>query len=179
MSKITIFGMAGTGKTSTGKEIARRLDYKFFSGGDFMRETAKNMGISLLEFEELNKADPKYDIERDRTIEEFGKTHDKFVVEARLAWKFIPDSFRICFKCHFDERTRRIAGREGKDLELVREETRSREASIYQRFEKYYGLKDFEDENNFDLIVDTEKNGFKEVVDIIMKALKDKNIING
>src|SRR5437016_1586435 len=120
MAKITIFGMAGTGKTSTGKEIARQLGYKFFSGGDFARETALNLNVSLNELDELSRHDSKYDIERDRVITEFGKTHDKFVVEARLAWHFIPDSFRICFKCHFDERTRRIAEREGKDLEQVR-----------------------------------------------------------
>lgn len=177
MAKITIFGMAGTGKTSTGKEIARRLGYKFFSGGDFARETAKNLGVSINELDELSKHDSKYDIERDKTIEVFGKTHNDFIVEARLAWKFIPDSFRICFKCHFDERTKRIAGREDKDLVQVRRETREREDSIYDRFEKYYGLRDFEDEKNFDLIVDTENNNFNQVVIMIMNALKDRNVI--
>lgn len=179
MAKITIFGMAGTGKTSTGKEVARLLDYKFFSGGDFARQTAANLGVSINELDELSKTDSKYDIERDRVISEFGKTHDSFIVEARLAWHFIPDSFRICFKCDFDERTRRIASREGKDIEQVRQETRHREEAIYDRFEKYYGLKNFEDEKNFDLIVDTEKNDFNQVVGIVMQALKDKNIVNG
>ncbi len=177
MAKITIFGMAGTGKTSTGKEIAKRLGYKFFSGGDFARATAANLGVTLNEIDELSKHDSKYDIERDRVIVDFGKTHPDFVVEARLAWHFIPDSFRICFKCHFDERTRRIAGREGKDLAQVRAETREREASIYERFDKYYGLKNFEDEKNFDLIVDTEKNNFNQVVEIIMRALKEKSVV--
>ena len=176
MAKITIFGMAGTGKTSTGKEIAKRLGYKFFSGGDFARETASNLGVSINELDELSKHDSKYDIERDRVIAEFGKTHDKFVVEARLAWHFIPDSFRICFKCHFDERTKRIAAREGKDLEQVRQETRERERSIYERFEKYYGLKDFEDDKNFDLILDTEHNDFNQVVEIIIQSLKDRSV---
>lgn len=177
MAKITIFGMAGTGKTSTGKEVAKRLGYEFFSGGDFMRQTAAAMGLTLNQFEELNKTDSKYDLERDKTIEEFGKTHNNFIVEARLAWKFIPDSFRICFKCHLDERTRRIAGRENKDLEQVRHETRDREDSIYERFDKYYGLKDFEDSRNFDLIVDTEHNNFNQVVGIIMSSLKEKGVV--
>jgi len=179
MAKITIFGMAGTGKTSTGKEIARRLGYEFFSGGDFARETAAKYGITINELDERSKTDSSIDIERDKVISEFGRTHDNFIVEARLAWHFIPDSFRICFKCHFEERTKRIAGRERKDLEQVREETRQREISIYDRFDKYYGLKDFEDDKNFDLIVDTQNNNFNQVVEIIMQALKDKNIING
>jgi len=171
MAKITIFGMAGTGKTSSGKEVAKRLGYEFFSGGDFARETAKNLGVSINELDELSKTDSKYDIERDRIIAEFGRTHDNFVVEARLAWHFIPDSFKICFICDFDERTQRIASREKKDIEVVREETKHREDSIYDRFDRYYGIKDFENEKHFDLIIDTENTSFEKVVEeIIMKV---------
>lgn len=177
MAKITIFGMAGTGKTSTGKEVAKRLGYEFFSGGDFMRDTAKSMGITLMELEELSKHEDKYDIERDKIIAEFGRTNDNFVVEARLAWHFIPDSFKICFLCDFNKRTERIAGREKKDVEVVREETRAREKSIYDRFEKYYGIKDFEDEKHFDMIIDTATMSLSEVIETIIKKLREKKFI--
>lgn len=173
MAKITIFGMSGTGKTSSGKEVAKRLGYEFFSGGDFARETAKKLGLTINELDELSKTDSKYDIERDKVIAEFGKTHDNFVVEARLAWHFIPDSFKICFFCDFDERTQRIASREGKDVEVVREETRHRETSAYERFDKYYGLKDFENEKHFDVIINTGILSFEEVVEEIMSKIKE------
>lgn len=165
--------MAGTGKTSTGKEVARRLGYEFFSGGDFARETAKNLGLSINELDELSKTDKKIDIERDRIITEYGRSHDNFVVEARLAWHFIPDSFKICYKCDFDTRTKRIADREKKDVEKVRWETREREKAIYDRFARYYGITDFENEKNFDLVIDTARLNFDQVVLTIMSALKD------
>lgn len=177
MAKITIFGMAGTGKTSVGKAVANRLGYKFFSGGDFARETAKNLGVSINELDELSKTDSRYDIERDRIIAEFGKNNNDFVVEARLAWHFIPDSFKLCFHCDFDERTKRIARREHKDHDVVKNETLEREKSIYDRFDKYYNIKDFENEENFDLIIDTKKNNAKQVEEIIIESLKLKDII--
>ena len=174
MAKITIFGMAGTGKTSTGKGVAQLIGYKVFSGG----ETAKKMGITLMELEELSKHEDKYDIERDKIIAEFGRTHDNFIVEARLAWHFIPDSFKICFLCDFNKRTERIAKREKKDVEVVREETRARERSIYDRFEKYYGIKDFEDKKHFDMIIDTGTMSLQKVIETIIKELEEKKIIN-
>lgn len=177
MAKITIFGMAGTGKTSTCREVAKRLGYEFFSGGDFARATAEERGMTINELDELSKTDSTIDIERDNVITEFGKTHDNFIVEARLAWHFIPDSFKICYQCDFDTRTQRIADREKKNIEQVRRETKEREKAIYDRFSKYYGLSDFENEKNFDLVLDTKRLNYNEVIETIISELTKRKII--
>ncbi len=177
MAKITIFGMAGTGKTSTGKGVAEKLKYEFFSGGDFARDTAQRLGMTINELDELSETEEKYDIERDKTIEEFGKSNDNFVVEARLGWYFIPDSFKVCFICDFNERVKRIAMREGKDISEVDAETKHRERSIHDRFEKYYGIDDIEDPKHFDLIIDTQSNSLTEVIDLIMREISLRRII--
>jgi len=177
MAKITIFGMAGTGKTSAGKELAKRLGFQFFSGGDFARETARKLEVDINELDALSETDRKYDQEIDDAVEEFGKNNDNFVVECRLAWYFIPDSFKVCFVCDFDERTKRIAIREGKDLATVREETRQREDSIHERFSKYYDIPDIEDRGHFDYTVDTGCDSLLEVVESITKEIKLRRII--
>jgi CMP/dCMP kinase len=177
MAKITIFGLAGTGKGTAVNILKERLGYRSFSGGDFARETARKLGITLLEIDELSKTDKNIDIERDKVIADFGRNNDNFIVEARLGWYFIPDSFKICFICDFDERTMRIARREYKDIEVVRRETIQREKSIYERFDKYYGIKDFETTPKFDLMIDTTKISPEEIVQIIIDNLKEKGII--
>lgn len=177
MAKITIFGLAGTGKGTAVNILKERLGYKSFSGGDFARETARKLGVTLLEIDELSKTDKNIDIERDKVIADFGKNNDNFIVEARLGWYFIPDSFKICFICDFDERTMRIARREYKDIEVVRKETIQREKSIYERFDKYYGIKDFETTPKFDLVIDTTKISPEEIVETIIDNLKEKGII--
>lgn len=172
MAKITIFGMAGTGTTTAGKALAERLSYGFESSGNMFRAKAKELEMSLQELEEASKHNSKYDIDLDKKVEEYGKTHDNFVFESRLAWHFIPDSFKVELKCDLDERIRRIAKREEKDFEKALEETKFREDTILHRYEKYYGLRDIMSESNFDLVIDTTNTGVEGVVEKIIEAIK-------
>ncbi len=177
MSKITIFGLAGTGKTTTGKLLSQSLNYEYMSTGNMFRKYAEELGITLNELEEISMKDSKYDLELDKKVEIYGKTHQDFVFESRLAWHFIPDSFKIKLDCPFDERTQRVANREEKDLTVAREETIHREEKIRTRYEMYYGIKNFDDDNNFDLVIDTQINNAEQVVDIILFELKQKQVI--
>jgi CMP/dCMP kinase len=176
MAKITVFGMAGTGKGTVCKILCEKLGYKSFSGGDFARHTAEQMGLTVLELDELSKTDKSIDVARDKVISDFGKNNDNFVVEARLAWHFIPDSFKVCFMCDFDVRIHRVAKREQKDIDVVKRETIEREDS-YSRFFNYYGIKDFEDPKHFNMIIDTAIISPEAVADQIIQELKNKNII--
>ncbi|MDB5204867.1 MAG: cytidylate kinase [Candidatus Taylorbacteria bacterium] len=176
MAKITIFGLAGTGKGTVCRLLCEKLGYRSFSGGDFARETARKMGLTINEIDELSRYDKSVDIERDRVIEDFGKTNDNFVVEARLGWKFIPDSYKVSFECDFEERTRRVAQREKKDIVTVQAETVQRENAIYDRFLKYYGIKNVNDPKHFDLIIDTTHITPEEIAEKIINGLKENNV---
>jgi cytidylate kinase len=110
-------------------------------------------------------------------VAEYGKTHDNFIFESRLAWYFIPDSFKVCLVCAFDDRVGRVAKREGKDFELAKKETIFREKMIGERYEKYYGIKDFSNEKNFDFVVDTKTNNLEQVVDAIINELKSRKLV--
>ncbi len=176
MAKITIFGLAGTGKTSAGKILAEKLSYRFLSTGNMFREVASDRGISLFELEEIAKTDDAIDKELDIKVEKFGKENDNFVFESRLAWHFIPDSLKISFICDLDTRIKRIADREHKDFEKAKSETLLREKAIFERFKNYYGIDDVSDPKNFDIQIDTTKNNLEKVVEIMMDFLKSKGI---
>lgn len=172
--KITIFGMAGTGTSSTGKQLARELDFPFVSGGDMARLVAKELGLDLIELEELSKTDKKYDLLRDERLKQFGVENYNCVVEARLGWYAVPDSFKIKLTCSDEVRLHRIAKREQKSFEQVEQETHEREEAIRERFLHYYNMdfdKETEDEN-FDLVIDTGKHNLEEVVSIIKDNIK-------
>lgn len=177
MAKITLFGLAGTGKTSTAKLVAEKLGLEFQSTGNMFRKQAEEAGLTLAELEERSKTESKYDLELDQKVAEYGKTHDNFIFESRLAWHFIPDSFKISLVCDFDERVRRVANREGKDFELAKKETEFREKMISERYEKYYGIKDFAKNENFDFLVDTKKNNLEQVVNAIIEEIKKRGLI--
>lgn len=153
--KITISGLAGVGKGTTARLLAEKLGWKALSGGDMFRRMAEENGTPLREFEELTKHDPQFDLKLDQRIKEFGESNEKFVFESRLAWHFIPDAFKVKLNCDYEERTRRIAQREKKDLAVVKEETDHREEAIKERYKKYYDIDNWYADDNFDLIVDT------------------------
>jgi CMP/dCMP kinase len=177
MAKITIFGLAGTGKSTAGKILQSRTGYDFVSTGSIFRAMAEQHGMSLAEFEVLSNTNDTYDRELDRQTGEYGASHDNFIFDSRLAWHFIPDSFKVKLDCDFDVRTQRISEREGKDVEQVRAETTSRENLITERYKKYYGIEDFSNNRNFDFIVDTKANNAEQVVDLIVAELKNRNLI--
>ena len=64
-----------------------------------------------------------------------------------------PD-LRIYFSCPVEERVRRIAEREGRDVGEVDRETRFREENELRRFRECYGV-DLEDLSVYDLVVNT------------------------
>lgn len=178
MAKITLFGMAGTGKGTIRDLLKQKLGYdKSFSCGDFEREVAKNRGLTLLELDRLAKTDKSIDAEQDKVMAEFGKNNDNFIVEGRLAWYFIPDSFKVALLCSFEGRTQRIAKREHKDITQVEAETHEREKAITERFATYYGITDFQNPANFDLSIDTTHMTPEEIADQIILVLKDRGLI--
>ena len=101
---ITIAGAPGSGKSSTADGVARELDFKRFSSGDFMRKIALELGLSS-------------------TPEEI-----------------------------YQKITKRLTSEKKRYMEL-------------------YGI-DHTDKNNFDLVIDTNKNNLQEVVQIIVSEYK-------
>ncbi len=177
MAKITIFGLAGTGKTTAGKMLAEKIGYEYMSTGNIFRSYADELGIPLAKLEELANKTDEYDRKLDANTVEYGKTHDNFIFESRLAWHFIPDSFKVILVCDFDERVQRVANREQKPFEIVKTETVERENLIRSRYKQYYGIENFDDTKNFDFVVDTVPNNAEQVVEIIFEELKKRNFI--
>ncbi len=105
---ITISGIAGSGKSTVAKLLAKKLNYKHYSIGDFMRELAKERGTTLLELSKEAEKDKSIDKELDKKQTELGKTKDNFVIDSRLGFHFIRNSKKIFLEVQLNEAAKRI-----------------------------------------------------------------------
>jgi cytidylate kinase len=171
---ISISGRPGSGKSAVGKRLATRLGLDHVSAGDFMREMAEERGVSILELSRSAEHDIGIDREIDARTSRLGETRDGFVMDARLAWHFLPSSLRVFLDVRPEIAAQRIfgAGRseesENVDIDATRSAIERRTTSERLRYQQYYGI-DYLDPSQFDLIVDTSDLGIDEVVDVIVE----------
>ncbi len=172
--KITISGKGGVGKGTTTNLLAQKLDYKVLSGGDFFRQMAKDKNMTIYEFDQLVRKNPEYDYKLDDLQKEYGKENDNFVLESRLGWYFVPDSFKIKLTCKEDERIKRVAQRDGLNINETEKKEEERLDAINERYKKLYNIEKWDSDDKFDLIVDTTNNPPEKVVEIILEKIKNK-----
>lgn len=146
------------------------------SAGDFMREMADERNVSVHVFGKLAEDDPAIDQAIDERSQLIGATREAFVLDARLAWHFVPDSYKVFLDVEPDVAAARIFrdGRksevENVDLQRTRQNTSQRAESETKRYALYYGV-DYLDPSNYDLVVDTSHRTVEEVVDLIVRAV--------
>ena len=185
---ITISGPAGSGKGTIGRIIARRLGFKTYSGGDFRRIRAKELGMTIEEYNKYGENDPKTDIEADEWQKNLGLKEDNFIIDSRLGFHFIPHSVKIFITASDEVAAHRIFNDKGPRINQLKvgsieEQKRlsvERNESDKLRYRKHYGLNDFTAKENFDLIIDTthEHDAEKNAQKIIDYLLEKKLITN-
>lgn len=166
--KITVYGLAATGTSTVSKLLAKKRNAAFQSSGGYTREEATELGMTIYEYEAYAVDKLELDIARDKRIAAYGTTHDNFVFDSRLAWHFIPDSFKVCLTADPDTTYRRIAAREECDVTTAQEMTEKRRANMEDRFRRAYPHITFPPPpDTFDLIIDTTAHTPDEVVEEI------------
>jgi predicted cytidylate kinase len=178
---ITISGTPGSGKSSVGKELAKKLGYQFFSGGDMRGKYAVEKGLTIDELNKLGEEDPSTDKDIDEQIKEMGEKEDNFIMDSRTAWHFIPKSFKIYLTVdektgserifqHQQEKGARPDEKKYESPEEVLEETKARQESDKKRYQKWYGF-DHTKTENYDLVVDTTTSNVNKIVEEILSKL--------
>lgn len=179
---ITICGGLGSGKSSTAKKVAEELKFDHFSSGDFTRKIALEMGISVTELAKLEETDKSIDNRVDEEVRKAGEI-EKRVIDSRLAFHWIPESFKVYLDLPPEIAKERILNNIKESKLRQESEDASNSEEIYnnivtrlqsekKRYREYYGIEDYTDRKNFDLIVDTNKNNLEEVVNIIVSEYK-------
>ncbi len=175
---ITICGGLGSGKSSTADRVAKTLGYRRFSSGDFFRQVGVELGLSILELNKRAEIDPKIDTMTDEKLQNM-RNENKIVIDSRTAYHWIPESFKVYLSLPPEIAKNRIMNNlkenplrnqtegESKDAEEVYKKITARFESEQKRYWDLYKIDNTKKEN-FDLVVDTEKNNLEQVVGIIV-----------
>ncbi|MCX6710686.1 MAG: cytidylate kinase family protein [Candidatus Woesearchaeota archaeon] len=168
---ITISGMAGSGKSTVGRLLARHLKMKYYCIGDMRRKMADDLGMSLAEFNKLGEKEDFTDRQVDEFQEKLGRKEDNFVIVGRTSYHFIPHSVKIFLDVKLEEGARRIFSQKRenenfKSLQDAIESIKLRDESDAKRYLKYYGI-NISDPKNFDLVIDTTRMPIEKIVDKI------------
>ncbi len=174
---ITLTGDLGSGKSKTGKLICTQIPgFNYISTGDIQRKLAEQLGITTLEMNQLAETDPTIDIKIDSIFINLKNTDERLVVDSRMAWHFLPKSFKIMLKADIDITTQRVMHDKMRksetyqvpDYEALKQSLRARKASETKRFIQKYNANG-NDVNNFDIIVETSFISAEDVAEIIIK----------
>ena len=107
---ITITGKPCSGKGTVSKIFCKKYNFDYVCTGDIFRSLAKNYGYdNILDFqkdERVKDVDHKVDTQ----IENLGKQklHENIVIDSRLAWNFIPKSFKVFIDVDWDIAGKRL-----------------------------------------------------------------------
>ena len=173
---ITISGLPGSGKSTIGKMLAKKLDYKFYSIGDLRGKMAMKSGMTIDELNKLGEKEAWTDQNTDKYLKQLGKTEDNLVVDGRLAFHFIPQAFKIFLTINPKVAARRVFKNPRPDEPKVKSAQElekimaNRVKSDERRYKKYYGV-DFKDPTHYNLTLDTTKLSPKQIIGIILKRL--------
>lgn len=165
---ITISGKPGSGKSSTADRVAELLGYTRHSSGDVVRKYVAQHNITLRAYNDQAHENHELDARVDENLRDLRDKKD-IVIDSRLGFYWIPESFKVYLDLDLDTATARIykdmtLHREGEvenaeasSLGAVAQQVRRRMTVEQHRFRSLYGVDPFNTEN-FDLIINTSRN---------------------
>ena len=157
---ITVTGELGSGKSTIAKLIAKKEKIKYYSTGEILRKIADKMNMSILEINKYAENNKSIDGDIDAFTIDLGKSLESFIMDSRMAWHFIPDSFKVLLTVDSKVAAQRIIMQTNRmsesyiDIEAAEKNLLERKNSELKRFIDLYGV-NYTDKNNFDLILDT------------------------
>jgi cytidylate kinase len=176
---ITIAGKPGSGKSTTSKGLARSLGYLHFSSGDFFRAIGKERGFDVLATNLLAEQEKAIDEAVDQKLRELGDKEDQMVIDSRMAWHWMPYSFRVYLDLDLNVAAKRILSHMDEarraaefipDSEALYAKTlQDRLDSETKRYMSLYNVNPY-NPANYDLVVDTATHDIETVQKIVLEA---------
>ena len=170
---ISLGGELASGKGTVSKILMKELNFGIYRNGDYFRKLAKEKGMDITTFNIYVKEHPEIDRQVEYSASQYAEEHDNFIIDARLGWYAVPQSFKVYLKVDINVAAKRAFYDETRkstekfnNIEEQKEDIKKRYQLENERYFKLYGVKK-EDETNYDLVIDTTNHTPEEVAEKI------------
>lgn len=185
MEKKNIISLAGelaSGKGTVSKLLSKELNYTVYRNGEYVRKLARDKGLDITSFNEYLNEHPEIDRQIEKSAAEYAKEHDNFIIDARLGWYAVPESFKVYLTIDINEAAKRAFYDEDRkstekfsSIEEQKKDMEHRYKMENERYFNLYGVRK-EDLSNYDLVIDTTNKTPDEVKQKILdEYIKWKN----
>lgn len=178
--KITIAGDLGSGKSSVAKEVSKILKFEYISTGYLHRTIAEEYKVDALKLNEIAKDDMTIDNRIDGYLISLNKSNEDLIIDSRMAWHFVKDSFRIYFEVNQDIGAERVLADKSRFNEPLYDnkitalgKLNERKGFENARFYEKYNV-DCNNLSNYDIIINTSFATINEIVNLLVFIINIK-----
>lgn len=175
---IALSGDLASGKGAVSKVLMDKLNFGIYRNGEYARKLASERGLNITSFNAYLTDHPEIDLQIEKSAAEYAKDHDNFIIDARLGWYAVPESFKVYLKVDIDVAAERAFNDENRKETEKFDTVEEQKQDIIKRFklenERYWKLYHVrkEDMSNYDLVIDTTQITPEDVANKIIEEYK-------
>lgn len=179
---ITISGTPCSGKSSINALLTKQLGYQTYSVGSLVKRLALERGVEPEYFYKQNTIEAAGEMQSlddhlDSYQQELGEQKEGFILDSRLGFYFVPQSFRVFLSCDAEVAAERV--HQARKSELKYGSAAKAKQTIAERaddelgnYTKKYGIPNFHLPFHYDLVIDTSAAKPEEAAEKILQQYR-------
>jgi cytidylate kinase len=182
---VVISGPPAVGKTTVALALAKEFDLVYLSGGDILKEMAKEEGFSGggqdwwdktggMEFLKMRQKNLDFDRKVDQKLLELFKRGNSVITSYTIPW-LIQDNnigIKIWLSGSHQNSASRMHTRDNISIQEALEITKKRYTENTALYKKLYGFEFGKDLSIFDKLINTNEMSMQQVIDIAVDTVR-------
>ncbi len=184
LRSVIISGPPAIGKTTIAKGLAKEFGLKYLSGGDVLKELAKEEGFSTerddfwdteagMKFLNMRKGNPEFDKIVDEKLKKIFVTENVVITSYTLPW-LVDDGIKIWLAGSQENSAKRMTTRDNISIDDASEIVKKRYEENKMIYKKLYGFNFGDDLTVFNEIINTDGLGPEQVLERAKEVVKNR-----
>jgi cytidylate kinase len=179
---IVISGPPAVGKTTVAKGLAKEFNLQYLSGGDVLKEMAKEHGFNSdgddwwdtedgMKFLNQREQNSEFDKNLDKKLTDLFNQGGMVITSYTLPW-LIQNGVKIWLEGSHESSTQRMQSRDNMSSENAYHITKDRFDKNKALYKKLYGFNFGDDKDVFDVIINTDNLTANQVIDVTTETVR-------